>query len=212
MLTMQEHGAKLQLDNMLTKGEPVSHGSHETPPSNPNSLHLAQQAYATLVSLATKVERFADQHHSSLTGKQYLAMLAVLHLDPEETSITNIAHKLGTSKQNTQRMLATIQSKGYITIAPVASDRRAVNVHLTTSGSEVMAQNAGIGTRFLTELFGDFTDDETATMWSLLQKLHRFDGVEYQGYEADASTAFAERHPDAAERARAEQARPEAQH
>lgn len=175
------------------------------------SLGLMQQTYATLLSLANKVERFADQNHSGLTGKQYLAMLAVLHLRPEETSITNIAHKLGTSKQNTQRMLSTIQAKGYIAITPLASDRRAVNVRLTEAGGEAMAQNSVIGAHFLAEMFSEFSDADLDVLWRLLKQLHRFDGVEYQGYEEDVSAAFAQTHPDAARRAREELSRPKGQ-
>lgn len=163
-----------------------------------DSLDLAQQAYATLLSVANKVERFADEQHAGLTGKQYMAMLAVLHLKPEDTSLTNIAHKLGTSKQNTQRMLTTIQSKGYVAITPASTDRRAVTVRLTESGAEVMAQNVVIGSAFLSTLFGSFSNEEIEATWRLLMKLHRFDGAEYQGYEEDVSDTFAARYPNAA--------------
>ena len=36
---------------------------------------------------------------------------------------------------------------------------------------------------FMADIFKDFTKDEIETLWKLLAKLYRFDGVEIDGFE-----------------------------
>ena len=153
-------------------------------------LFLMQQTYATLVSLANKLENHGDKYFRDLTARQYMAILAVFHLPPEETTIKNIALKLGTTKQNANRMIATIQKKGYITVSSCENDKRAVNIKVTDSGLQTMLECSEIGINFMADIFKDFDEQELAVLWNLLKKLHRFDGEDYSGFEEDATPRF----------------------
>ena len=150
-------------------------------------LFLMQQAYSTLMSAANKVENRADKNIKGLTSRQYMAILAVLHLPPEETTIRNIAHKLGTTKQNANRLIAAIEKKGYLTVSGSKKDKRAVNIRVADSCLPVLLECAENGTAFLSDIFREFTENELKTLWRLLKKLHRFDGQEYAGFEDDAN-------------------------
>ena len=156
-------------------------------------LFLAQQNYATLTSLANKLEKNIDRHTRGLTARQYMTVLAVFHLPPEETTLNNIAKKLGATKQNVNRLIAAVKQKGYITVSSDSSDKRAINVQLTDSGMQAMLENAKIGCAFLLDAFHGFSEDELETLWSLLKKLHRYDGEDYSGFEYDASERFIEK-------------------
>ena len=153
-------------------------------------LFLMQQAYATLMSAANKVEHQADKCLRGPTARQYMAILAVLHLSPEETTIKNIAHKLGTTKQNANRLIAAIEKKGFLTVSGSKNDKRAVNIRVTNSCFPVLLECAEKGTAFLSDLFREFTENELKTLWRLLKKLHRFDGSEYAGFEDDTNRRF----------------------
>ena len=153
-------------------------------------LFLMQQAYATLVSLTNKIENEANKYFKSLTSKQYMAILAVFHLPPEETTLKNIAHKLGTTKQNANHLIAAVKKKGYITVSGCETDKRAINIQMTDSGLEVMAENSEAGIIFMADVFNYFNEKELKTLWELLKKLHAFDGEAYSGFEADASGRF----------------------
>jgi DNA-binding MarR family transcriptional regulator len=150
-------------------------------------LFLMQQAYSTLMAVANKLETQDDKYFTSLTSRQYMAILAVFHLKPEETTVKNIAKKLGTTKQNANQLITTIEKKGYIITSASENDKRAINVKVTDTGLLAMLECSEIGVTFMADIFKDFNEQELEILWRLLKKLHGFDGEEYDGYEEDAS-------------------------
>ncbi|MEJ8547233.1 MarR family winged helix-turn-helix transcriptional regulator [Brevibacillus borstelensis] len=148
-------------------------------------LFLMQQTYATLFSLANKIQIKGDEYLKSLTSRQYMAMLAIAHLREDETTLNNIGRKLGTSKQNVKQIITILEKKGYIHITPSRKDKRAVNVKITESGKQVLLENAEKGIYFISDLFTEFTAKELEQMWGLLKKLYRFDGEDQDGFEKE---------------------------
>ena len=103
-------------------------------------LFLMQQTYATLFSLANKLQVEGDKYFQSLTGRQFMAMVAIIHLPEEETTLNNIAAKLGTTKQSVKQLIEIIEKKGYVITLPSPKDKRAVNVKITESGKQVILE------------------------------------------------------------------------
>ena len=81
-----------------------------------HDLFLMQQVYGTLFSLTNKLQISGDSYFEKLTSRQFMAIVAILHLPQEETTINNIARKLGTSKQNANRMISSLEKTGYVEI------------------------------------------------------------------------------------------------
>ncbi|MBW9147792.1 winged helix DNA-binding protein [Clostridium sp. CM028] len=154
---------------------------------NYRDLFLMQQTYATLFSLNNKLQVQGDKYFESLTSRQFMAMIAIIHLAEDETTINNIARKLGTTKQSVKQMITIIENKGYIITMPSQKDKRAVNVKITESGKQIMMECGEKGINFFADVFKDFTTEEMEILWSLLKKLYRFDGEEQDGFEEDAS-------------------------
>jgi len=150
-------------------------------------LFLMQQTYATLFSLANKIQLKGDAYLQSLTSRQYMAMLAIAHLQEDETTLNNIGKKLGTTKQSVKQIISILESKGFVRITPSPKDRRAVNVSITESGQQILLESAEKGIYLLTDLFSEFTAEELEQMWNLLKKMYRFDGEEQDGFEADGN-------------------------
>lgn len=94
-------------------------------------LHIMQQTYSSLVSVANKLQAIGDTYCEPLTSRQYMTMLAVLHLPKDETTIINIAKKLGTTKQNITQLIKSLEKKEFIAIKPSEKDKRAINVSVT---------------------------------------------------------------------------------
>lgn len=148
-------------------------------------LFLMQQAYSTLFSVYNKLQTESDKHFVALSSRQYMTMLAILHLSENETSINNIAKKMGTTKQNTKQLITVLEKKGYINIKPSDADKRATNISITPAGINEMLKSGEIGIMFLADVFSEFTSDELQTLWDLLKKLYRFNGKEQDGFEDD---------------------------
>ena len=65
-----------------------------------HDLFLMQQVYGTLFSLINKLQITGDKYLNTLTSRQFMTIVAILHLHGEEATMNNIARKLGTSRQN----------------------------------------------------------------------------------------------------------------
>lgn len=150
-------------------------------------LFLMQQAYATLFSLANKIQVKGDKSLELLTSRQYMAMVAIAHLPEDETTLNNIARKLGSTKQSTKQLITIIENKGYVNVVPSKKDKRAINVKITDTGKNVLLVVAEKGIFFLEELFKKLSTEELETMWGLLKKLYSFDGEEHDGFEEEGN-------------------------
>jgi DNA-binding MarR family transcriptional regulator len=149
------------------------------------AMFLMQQTYATLFSLANKLQVKGDQYLKHLTSRQLMTMIAIGHLPEDEASLNNIARKLGTTKQSVKQLVTLIENKGYVVTVPSQRDKRAVNVVITETGNQSLVEDYMLGLKFFNDLFHDFSQDELEILWSLLKKLYRFDGEEQDGFEGD---------------------------
>ena len=152
-----------------------------------HDLFLMQQAYGTLFALTNKLQMKGDTYFSGLTSRQFMTIVAILHLAEDETTINNIARKLGTSKQNANRMVSSIEKLGYIEIVPSPKDKRATNVHLTDSGRQKMIECSKSAADFMADVFQEFSTDELETFWHLLHRLYEFDGNQQDGFEEEGT-------------------------
>lgn len=148
-------------------------------------IFLMQQAYATLFSLANKLQVRGDQFLKHFSSRQLMAMIAIGHLAEGEASLNNIARMLGTTKQTVKQLITIIEKNGYVVTQPSQRDRRAVNVVITEAGQQALIEDYMLGQNFFNQLFRDFTQDELEILWSLLKKMYRFDGGEQAGFEGD---------------------------
>lgn len=163
-------------------------------------LHFMQQSYATLFSVVNKVQSHGDEFLEDLTSRQHMALIAIAHLPLERTTLMNIAKKLGTTKQNANKLISSLSKKGYIKTVSSKLDKRAINIEITPEGNKVLVACSERSTYFLAELFHDFTTDEIETFWKLLKKLYHFDGEEHDGFEEIATIEVQEEDPQMIDR------------
>lgn len=107
------------------------------------------------------------------------------HLKEGETTLNNIAKKLGTTKQSVKHLITAIEKKGYVVTVPSEQDKRAVNVKITDIGLQVMMECSERSLKFFADVFQRFTTEELEILWSLLKKMYRYDGEEMDGFEED---------------------------
>ncbi len=152
---------------------------------NSRKIFLMEQIAATLFSLTNKLQVKGDKYLKSLTSRQFMSMMAIIHIPEDETTLNNIARKLGTTKQNVKQIITCLEKKGYVSTIPSQHDKRAVNTKITESGKQVILECGERGMYFFLDLFKDLTMEEMEILWNLLKKLYRFDGVEQDGFEEE---------------------------
>lgn len=147
-------------------------------------VHIMQQAFSSLFLVSNKLQVAGDKSCEPLTSRQYMTMLAVLHLPEDKTTLINIAKKLGTTKQNVTQLIKSLEKKNFVSVIQSKKDKRAVNVCLTEEGMDAVVKcGKDTGINFMADIFKDFTKEEIETLLRLLVKLYRFDGVEMDGFE-----------------------------
>lgn len=148
-------------------------------------LYLMQQVYATLFCVANKIQSYSDDKLGDISSRQLMTMIAITHLPTEETTLKNIAVMLGTSKQNTNKLLSSLKKNKCIEILSNTKDKRSINVRLTEVGTRLMNKGAEVNIYTLANIFKELSEDDLETFWSLLKKTSQFDGLPYLGFEAD---------------------------
>lgn len=152
-----------------------------------HDLYLMQQTYGTLFSFINRLQISGDQYLGSMTSRQFMAITALLHLPEDEATINNIARKLGTSKQNANRMIAGMEKLGYLSISPSQKDKRASNVRLTSLGKDRMIECSEKMVIFMADIFQKLNTSELETLWNILKKLYGPEENGHSGFEEAAA-------------------------
>jgi len=148
------------------------------------------------MSIGKKLNKQDDKSFKGLTTRQYMAILAIQHLPQGETTMVNIAKKLGTTKQNVNQLIPMLEKKGYVSRSTCKKNKNAVNIKITDSGLSAMLEYARASASVMTNIFEDFTEKEMETLLHLLRKLHCYDSIDYLGFENDTMQLFENEYSD----------------
>ena len=140
-------------------------------------LFFTHQTLAVLFSVTNKLQVQGDKYLQDLTIRQMLALPAIIHAPYGKATINYIAKQLGTTKQNAKQIVAALVKKNYVSVAPSELDKRAVNVTIIQGNEEAFRLCSKRTDEFLADIFRDCTTEDLETLWTLLGKLYRFDGV-----------------------------------
>jgi DNA-binding MarR family transcriptional regulator len=105
-----------------------------------------------------------------MTASQCMVILAIRLSPSGETTMTDIAKKIGVTKQNVTQMIPLLEKKGYV--KKIYYDNKHVfKIKATESGLSAMLECAGADATSMTEIFQDLTENEMEIFLFLLQKL-----------------------------------------
>jgi len=138
-------------------------------------LNDMQQSYNLLFIALNKIQAEADSRLEDLTLRQLMLLIAIVHLDPQEATIVNIASALGTSKQNVNRLVNHMIKAGHLSSKPGQTDKRNVNISITDKGLSVMQKNTINSNKYFLDLFKNFTRTEIKAFRKTLEKLSDYD-------------------------------------
>ena len=147
-------------------------------------LNLMQQTYAGLLSVANKIQSVGDKYAHPFTTKQYMTLLAILHMPEDEATLVNISHRLGTTKQNTAQIIKSLEKKEVIFVEKSEKDKRSKLIKLTTHGeNELMNISDKMTATLMADLFHNFEKEELANLLNSLKKIYAFDGHSLPGLD-----------------------------
>ena len=132
--------------------------------------NLMRRICAELTMLAKNLDKRNDRR-GTLSARQYMAMLVIKNLPLRETTMVNIARKLGTSKQNINQLVPMLERRGFVSRIPCEGNKRNVNVVVNPSGLRALRKYEKSYKITMNHIFNDFTETEMQTLLALLEKL-----------------------------------------
>jgi DNA-binding MarR family transcriptional regulator len=129
---------------------------------------LAEQRGRNLRQLVLKASRALNDRISiqlrqagfvSVTNAQ---VFLLSHIATEGSTITDIAKRMGTSKQAASKTVADLVAMGFVAVGPDVDDRRQVQVTFSPAGRELM----GVSFDIMADIEADFSRQFGASRWS----------------------------------------------
>lgn len=145
--------------------------------------YYLQQILSTIFYISNKLQAKGDELDEQLTVKQWMTLLAIMHLPENTASYNQIASMLGCSKQNAKKLVAVLERKDMVVIEKSKLDSRAVNVKIVDNCRGYLKQYYEKGNEYLNGMFGYFEEEELKTLWQLLKKIAAFDGNKWIGFD-----------------------------
>ena len=155
-----------------------------------------QQIYATLTSLTKKLDKLEKNSFDGLTLRQCLVILAIRHSAKGEMSMSCIAKKLGTTKQNVNQMVSVLEKKGYVKRTICKNNKRSVQIIITETGMNAMLSCVETSASVIADIFSGLSGIEMELLLQLSRKLHCYDGKDYIGYINDIIQILESDYPD----------------
>ena len=150
-------------------------------------LYVMQQIFATVFTLSNKLQIEGDKTLEILTIRQLMTILAVLHLPEGKATLSAVAKKLGTSRQNEKQLVSLMEKKGLVTTTPSKTDKRASCILITQKGIDAVLTGAEHSISLFSKMFAKFTTNDLETLFVLLKKLYHFDGSCENGFEKNVN-------------------------
>jgi DNA-binding MarR family transcriptional regulator len=135
-------------------------------------LELEQKAYifATIFTLANKLQMLGDNFDKNITTKQWLFILGVSTFE-KPPIISELATFIGFSRQNAKRIASDLQESGYVTLSKDKNDARALRIKLTPKCIAYFEKRDKPEIEFLQSIFTGFDNELTAGMYKGIVKL-----------------------------------------
>ena len=129
--------------------------------------------FSGVLLLANRLQSTFDAQLDQLTLKQWLALAVLTHLPQPLPSTAGLAAALGTSHQNATKLVAALERKGFVALAPSPDDARARAIALTPHAKAYLEANTCRGEELLDELFAGLPDDDVRACLRVLDKMSR---------------------------------------
>lgn len=133
---------------------------------------LEKKAYifASVFSLANKLQVIGDRFDSNITIKQWLFLVGVSKFNDSPT-VSEVAHFVGYSRQNAKRLAVTLEKRGFVFISKDKNDARALRIELTDQCRHYFSGRHEKELAFLVKIFDDFDSDLIEGFYKGLTKL-----------------------------------------
>lgn len=138
-----------------------------------NNLEKKAYIFGTIFALSNKLQLLGDRMDEKLTVKQWLFLAGVLKCGGDTPSISEIAARIGSSRQNVKKMAAILEKQHFIVMEKDTRDARMVRVKLTDLCEAHLKEPEKVELQFIEELFTGFEAKELSLLTNGIKKLEK---------------------------------------
>lgn len=127
--------------------------------------------FGTIFTLSNRLQLLGDRLDQLLTVKQWLFLAGVLKCDRTAPTLTEVAERIGTSRQNVKKLASILERQGFLTMEKNPRDARELRIELTGACLAHLQRREDMERRFMEDLFHGFHGEEMAALSGMLKRL-----------------------------------------
>jgi len=135
---------------------------------------------------AIKSMKVSNLISEDISFAEYILLQLIADIAAEtetpEVWVSDIVKRVEVTPQAVSKFIRLAVRKGYLERFESSSDRRNAGVRITPRGREVLGKTTEELTLFYNSVFTEFSEEEKATMYSLMRKLLRVVQRDYPKY------------------------------
>lgn len=132
-----------------------------------------QFIFGNIFILNNKFQSLQSDSLEDITIKQFILLVMISHIDKPSPSVQEIANCVGTSRQNTKKMLEALSKKGYVSLRKSEEDKRSFCVSLTRKCHEYFKAHNDVGEEIISQLFRGVNESDVAAVCRVIETLHQ---------------------------------------
>ncbi|MFD2169581.1 MarR family winged helix-turn-helix transcriptional regulator [Tumebacillus lipolyticus] len=145
-----------------------------------NNLNQDTEQRASIINMVIRINNLLIKHGNSdrLAGayglsQQQWTLLGVLFRSGQGMTMTELGKNLLVTKANMTGMIDRLERDGFVSRHPDQFDRRVTKVMLTEKGAQFMREIEKPRDQFSSEIFGDFTPEESQQFYNYLERFFK---------------------------------------
>ncbi len=135
--------------------------------------NIALQAtiFSTFFTLSNRLQVAGDGLDPQMTLKQWLLIAVLIKSDETSLSISELARRMGSSRQNVKKMAQLLEKQGFLSIEKREDDKRFLEVSVTQACLAHCKKREPKEEAFIETLFSGFSDEEIRSLAQGFAKL-----------------------------------------
>lgn len=132
---------------------------------------LQSYIFGAFFTLSNRLQVAGDGLDTQMTLKQWLLLAVLIKSDETSLSISELAQRMGSSRQNVKKMAQLLEKQGFLSIVKREDDRRFLEVSVTQACLDHCKKREPKEEAFIGTLFSGFSVEELAQLSQSFAKL-----------------------------------------
>ncbi len=132
---------------------------------------LQAHIFSSFFTLSNRLQVAGDGLDPMMTLKQWLLIAVLIKSGAEALSISELAQRMGSSRQNVKKMALLLEKQGFLSIAQREDDKRFLEVRVSPDCLVHCKGRKAKEEAFIQTLFSGFSDEELSTLSQSFMRL-----------------------------------------